>query len=199
MPEDTKPTEDQGHMIPQSRLDEESSRRKAERDARMAAEQRAKELEDRIAQLEDRDKTDVERLTKEREKLEKRATDAEARMQELEAKSVRDGKAALISAAAAKANFHDPSLAAQLLDLEGIEDAGAAERAVKGLAKERQYLVKQDAPEAVRLRKVGVDGQTIDPATEKEKGMVTQDELQKQWGEQMLAGLTGQHVPSEGA
>lgn len=179
--------------VPYSRFKEVNDRLADERKARTA-------LEERMSQLEDRDKTDVERLTKELEKREKRIAEAEQRAADLEAKSMRDAKASLVANAAAKANFHDPSLAAQLLDLEGIEDAAQAERAVKALARERGYLVKSDAPEAVRLRKVGVDGQTIDPEAEKARGLVTQDELVRQWGEQMYQGLTGQQqqAASEG-
>lgn len=183
MAEDTK-TEDATEApaertVPYARFKEINDRLAAEK-------QRTADLEERMSAVEDRDKTDVERLTKEREKLEKRAAEAEARAQELEAKSMRDAKASLIERAAAKLNFHDPGLASQLVALDEIDDAKSAEAAVKTLAKERQYLVRSEPAEGAKLRKVGVDGQTIDES--RDHNLVTQEEQNRLWGQE-LAGI----------
>lgn len=175
----------QERTVPYARFKEVNERLADEKKQRLA-------LEDRMEQLESRDKTDVERLTKEREKLEKRAQEAEARAQDLEAKSVRDQKAALVSAAAMKANFHDPTLAGQLVNLDDIEDVAAAERAVKNLAKERQYLVKAEPTEHAKLRKIGVDG---DAVTDKRDGdLITVQEQNRRFGEELFGIVTGQNT-----
>jgi Arc/MetJ family transcription regulator len=158
---------------------------------RLAAEKQARsDLEDRMSQLEDRDKTDVERLTRELEKAQKRTAEFEQRAAELESARERDSKMSLLSAAAAKAKFHDPTLAGQIVNLEDIEDAKSAEAAVKALVKDRPYLVQQEDATRQRLRQVGVDGGTIDES--REKGLVTVEEQERAWGEQMLQGLQGQ-------
>jgi len=169
--------------VPYTRFKEVNDRLAAEKQARS-------ELEDRISQLEDRDKTDVERLTRELEKAQKRATEADERAASLEQARERDSKLGLLSAAAAKLKFHDPTLAGQIVNLEEIEDAKAAEAAVKALAKERPYLVQQEDQTRQRLRRVGVDGDTVDEV--REKGLVTEEEQKRAWGDQMLAGLSGQ-------
>lgn len=193
MAEDTK-TEDPTteapaeRTVPYARFKEVNDRLAAEKQAR-------NDLEERMASLEDRDKTDVERLTKEREKLEKRAAEAEQRASELEAKSMRDAKASLVERAAAKLNFHDPGLASQLVALDEIDDAKAADAAVKTLAKERGYLVRAEPSEGAKLRKVGVDGQTIDEKSD-ELGRITEEEQRRQWGEQLYGIVAG---PNTGA
>lgn len=174
-----KPDEPVERTVPYARFKEINDRLADERKQRS-------DLEERLASLEDRDKSDVERLTKAQEKLEKRAAEAEQRAAELEAKSMRDAKASLVERAAAKMNFHDPGLAAQLVDLEDIEDVKAADAAVKALAKERQYLVRQESSETAKLRKIGVDGQVVDEA--RDHGLVTQEQQNRMWGEE-LAGI----------
>ena len=182
--ETTTETAPPERTVPYQRFKEVNDRLAAEKQARS-------ELEDRISQLEDRDKTDVERLTREKEKLEKRAAEYEQRAAELEAARERDSKSRLISAAASKAKFHDPDLVAQLVNLDEIDDAKAAENAVKAIAKDRPYLVQQEDQTRQRLRRVGVDGGTIDDEV-KEKGLITTSEQERAWGEAMLAGLTNQ-------
>ena len=175
-----KPAE---RTVPYNRFKEVNDKLAAERQARA-------ELEERMSTLEDRDKSDVERLTKEVEKLQKRAAEAESQAAELSQARERDAKSALIANAAAQAKFHDPSLVAQIVNLEEIDDAKSAAAAVKQIAKERPYLVQSESPERQRLARVGIDGSTIDEA--KEKGLVTEEDQKRAWGEQMFAGLTGQ-------
>lgn len=152
---------------------------------RKAAEKRAAELEERLDALEQRDKTDVERLTRELEKAQKRAAEHEARATELEQARARDSKSALVAHAAAKLKFHDPELAARIVDLEGIEDAHAAEAAVKLIAKERPYLVQRDDDQTrQRLKRVGVDGQVVEE--DANQGMVTEEQQKEQWGKELL-------------
>lgn len=182
------PAEPQERTIPYARFKEVNDRLADERRSRS-------ELEERMSQLEDRDKTDVERLTRELEKAQKKAVEADERATALEAAREKDAKVSLIAAAAAKLKFHDPTLASQIVNLDEIDDAKAAEAAVKAIAKERPYLVQQDDPTKARLQRVGVSGDVVDES--KEKGLVTEDELKKAWGEQMLAGLTGQNAEKQ--
>lgn len=150
---------------------------------------RAAELEDRLEALEAKDKSDVERLTKELEKVTKRAAEAEGRATELEQARERDGKAALVSAAAQNLKFHNPALAAKILDLDDIEDAKTAEAAVKALVKEQPYLVQNDPPERQRLKQVGVDGTVIDEKARERDGLVTEEEQRQMWGEELKKHL----------
>src|SRR4051812_31390860 len=123
----TEETSRQSDRVPYARYQAANEKLAAEK-------KRAAELEDRLEALEQRDKTDVERLTRELEKTQKRAAEHEARATELEQARVRDSKSALVANAAAKLKFHDPELAARIVDLEDIEDAHAAEAAVKLIA-----------------------------------------------------------------
>jgi hypothetical protein len=175
------PTE---RTVPYQRFKEVNDRLAAEKQARV-------ELEERMSQLEDRDKTDVERLTRELEKAQKKAAEESERAASLEQARERDAKKSLINEAAAKAKFHNPTLASQLVNLDEIEDAKAAEAAVKALAKDQPFLVQQEEATRQRLRQVGVDGSTVDDAADK-KGLVTVEEQERAWGEAMLAGLEGQ-------
>lgn len=158
---------------------------------KLAAEKkRAAELEDRLEALEQRDKTDVERLTRDLEKAQKRAAEHEARATELEQARARDSKSALVANAAAKLKFHDPELAARIVDLEDIEDSRAAEAAVKQIAKERPYLVQRDDDQTrQRLKRVGVDGQVVEE--DDSKGMVTEEEQKEQWGKDLFNLIAG--------
>ena len=175
--DDTTTTEEEEARIPRSRLNAETEKRRA-------AERRVQEMESRLSDLEDRDKTDVERLTKELERLQKKADDAEKHAAEMETARQRDQKAAWLASAAAKANFHDPDAAAVFADLDTIEDAKTADAAVKRLAKERSYLVKQDAPEAQKLQRVGIAGTDGQEVTVPAGGLITPEEQYKRWGEE---------------
>lgn len=163
--------------VPYTRFKEVNDRLAAEKQARS-------ELEDRIGQLEDRDKTDVERLTRELEKAQKRAAESDERAASLEQARERDSKLSLLSAAAAKLKFHDPSDVGKHANIDEIEDAKSAEAAVKAIAKEKPYLVQQEDQTRQRLRQVGVDGTTIDEAPD--KGMITPEEQARRWGQDML-------------
>jgi predicted RNase H-like nuclease (RuvC/YqgF family) len=153
------------------------------------------ELEARMQQLEDRDKTDVERLTKELERAQKAS---EAASKDLEAERearVSAERASWLQAAAAKANFHNPDVASKMVDLGAIEDSAAADKAVKGLAKDNAWLVKQDAKQPP-LQKVGIAG--TDDASQQSAGMITQEQQVQEWGKEIFKGLTDR-APLPGA
>lgn len=182
--EETTDSKRSAERVPLSRFNAVTEKLAEER-------KRAAELEERLEALEQRDKTDVERLTRDLEKAQKKFAEAEQRAAELESARQRDSKSRMIAMAAAKAKFHDPDLVAQIVNLDDIEDAKSADDAVKAIAKDRPYLVQQEDQTRQRLRRVGVDGGTIDDEA-KEKGLVTVEEQERAWGEQMLAGLQGQ-------
>lgn len=172
--------------VPYARFKEVNDRLAEERKARS-------ELENRIASLEDADKPHLERLTKDLERAAKRAEEAEKRAQEVEAARQRDQKAAWLTSAAAKHNFHDPDIAARMVNLDEIEDAKTAERYVKDLAKEKAFLVKEE-PKQSPLQRVAT-GTEQDYAGQPQQGLVTEEELQRQWGLEVLKGLDPSAVP----
>lgn len=175
--EETPKEEPQERTIPYTRFKEVNDKLADERKARS-------DLETRIAQLEDADKPHLERLTKDLERAAKRAEEAENRASELESARQRDQKAAWLSSAAAKQNFHDPDVAARMVDLEQIEDATSAAKAIKALAKDNEWLVKQEQ-KAPSLQKVGIAGAEQEPAAEG----LSQADIERQWGLQVLKGL----------
>lgn len=184
MADETTTTEEQNDQM-ESNESWRTKRLNVSEEKRKAAEKRAAELEERLDALEQRDKTDVERLTRDLEKMQKKAAEHEARATELEQARARDSKSALVANAAAKLKFHDPELAARIVDLEDIEDAHAAEAAVKLIAKERPYLVQRDDDQTrQRLKRVGVDGQVVEE--DANQGMVTEEQQKEQWGKELL-------------
>ena len=176
-PETTTTEETHEKVVAYSRFKEINDKLLAEREKRS-------ELEGRMQQLEDRDKTDVERLTKELERAQKAS---ETHAKELEAERsarVQSERASWLAAAAAKANFHNPEVASKMVDLASIEDATAAEKAVKGLAKDNDWLVRTE-PKQAPLQRVGIAGAEQGTTG----GMITEDEQLRQWGTEVLKGL----------
>lgn len=124
----------------------------ANKKAREAAD-RAKALERDLAEMrqamEDREEKGLPELDQLRKRLdvaEKRAQEAEQRAEQTEHKATRMQRERMVSQAASKLNFIDPDDAARYVDLDDIEDADQAERAVKRVAKAKQHLVKSDDP-----------------------------------------------------
>lgn len=189
MADDDTPTNPGPDWVPRSRFNEIANEVKEMR-AQLAEERRVRE------ELQDADKPHLERITKDLERATKRAEEAESRASEIETARQRDQKSSWITSAAAKHNFHDPDLAARMADLDDIEDAKTAERFVKDLAKEKAFLVK-DEPKQSPLQRVGIAGPEDDPATQQQQGLVTEEELQRHWGREMLKGLDPSAVPSE--
>lgn len=144
------------------------------------------ELEAKVDQLADRDKTDVERLTKELERAQKASETASKDLEAERAARVSTEKASWLQAAAAKANFHNPDVASKMVDLAAIEDASSADKAVKSLAKDNAWLIKQDA-KTPPLQKVGIAG-TED--ANQQQGMITPDQQVQEWGKEIFKGLT---------
>ena len=156
------------------RLNKESAKRKD-------AEKRATDVESQMAELkaamEERDQAGLPELERERkrvEQLEKRAIDAEKRAEETERNLTRSTRSSLVTAAAAKAGFDDPSDALRFneyVNLDEIEDASDAERAVKKLAKAKPRLLADQEP--VLPGRVIKDG---DPVAKANVGMQQIDE-----------------------
>lgn len=171
--------------VPYSRFKEINDRLAKERDQRA-------ELEARMQQLEDRDKTDVERLTKELERAQKASETSAKELESERQQRVQAEKASWLSAAAAKANFHNPDVAAKMVDLGMIEDATAAEKAVKGLAKDNDWLVKAE-PKGSPLQRVGIAGAEQQQA--QQQGLITEEDQVRQWGADLLKQIDPTAVP----
>jgi hypothetical protein len=165
--------------VPYARFKEINDRLAKEREQRT-------ELEARMQQLEDRDKTDVERLTKELERAQKTSEQASKELESERQQRVQTEKAAWLSAAAAKANFHNPDVAAKMVDLTNIEDSAAAEKAVKGLAKDNDWLVKAEQKQSP-LQRVGIAGAEQQQA--QQQGLITPEQQEREWGTEILKGL----------
>lgn len=150
------------------------------------------ELEGRIGQLEDADKPHIERLTKDLERAQKRADEAEKASQDIQSQLARSEKTAWLSNAAAKLNFHDPDIAARMVDLDTVEDATSAEKIVKSLAKDKAFLVKEETRQSP-LERVGIAG--VEQPKPNDQGLVSEQDLQRAWGTELLKGLDPGAVP----
>ncbi len=147
--EDKDPGNDVEKQAFLERLNKESAKRKD-------AEQRALDVESQMAELkaaiEERDQAglpELDRVRKQAEQFEKRAADAEKRAEETERNLIRSTRSSLVTAAASAVGFDDPSDAlrfSEFVDLDSIEDAADAERAVKKLAKAKPRLLKDRDP-----------------------------------------------------
>lgn len=135
------------NRIPRSRLNSEIEKRKT-------AEKRLADLEARFGELEDKDKPEIERLSRDLERAAKRAEEAEQRAQQIEAEASVEKRRAVVTEAAARLKFRDPSDASRFVDLNEIEDAATAERALKAVVKTKDYLVTPDTPEPRGLERV---------------------------------------------
>jgi hypothetical protein len=72
-------------------------------------------------------------------------------------------RAGLVTEAAARANWHDPAAAAKTIDLTTIATPQAAVAAVRSYSAANSYMVKPT---------------------------LTQQDLERQWGQELLDGLT---------
>jgi hypothetical protein len=154
VPEDTTTVDETAATTPEPDVEKQAflDRLNKESGKRKDAEKKASDLEKRLADLEtqmqERENAglpELERERKAREQMEKRLADAEARAAEKDASVLRMQRENWVAAAAADAGFVNPARAARLVDdLDAIESASDAERAVKRLAKSDQYLLKTE-------------------------------------------------------
>jgi hypothetical protein len=114
--------------------------------ARMkAADRRASELDSKVKKFESEGQTEAQRLQSEREEAVKRAEQAE--------KALRDQRIANAFLSSSQFNWHDPMdaltmLQSRYMDSVEIDDDGRVKgmtEAVKKMAKEKSYLVKQQS------------------------------------------------------
>lgn len=160
----SEPVDDQ--RIPYERFEKVNA--KARSEAKRAADLE-KRVADMQAQLEERETAglpDLERERKAREQLEKKLADAERRAEDTERKATLMQRRSLVESAAARAGFDDPSDATrypELVDLDAIEDADQADRAVKRLAKAKPRLLKDDGPSQPQIGRVLENGKTANP------------------------------------
>lgn len=110
-----------------------------------------KALEDEVASLraavderENANLPELERERKQRERFEAQAADAEARAEAADQRLARLERGGWVRDAAAEAGFLNPSAAEKFLDLGDIETATQARNAVKKLADQEKYLVRQE-------------------------------------------------------
>lgn len=170
----TPPADDQ--RVPYERFEAVNTK------AKEAAE-RAKTLEGELAslraQMDERETAGLPELERERkraEQLEKRAQDAESRAEAAETAKVRSQRERIVLAAAK--DLDDPSDALrypEFVNVDDIEDADQAERAIKRLVKAKPKLLKDDGTDRPAIGRVLQDGRQttsaaksggIDPAGE---------------------------------
>jgi hypothetical protein len=159
-----------------------------------AAEERSKALERELselrAQLEDRDSQNLPELERERKAREKIEAELKAERQvreQMERETLAMRKTDWVKEAAREANFHNPSAAARLLELDTIESSEDAERAIKKLAKKDQWLVKADEPERPQIGRVF--GKDTDAPRRAGDVDLSDPDVKRQMGEDMLAVL----------
>lgn len=171
MSTDTPPADDAGETTftnntivpaeaPEERVPYERFQQ-ANQKAKEAAQKTAKlekELADIRAQMEEREAAGLPELERERkraEALEKRATEAEQRAEQAMQQQVRSQRERLVIAAAR--DLDDPSDALrypEFINLDDIEDADQAERAVKRLVKAKPKLLKDTEPSQPQIGRV---------------------------------------------
>jgi len=155
------------------RLNKESEKRKA-------ADARASKLEQDLAEIraameerENQGLPELDRERKAREQLEKRLEEAEKRAAASEQAVARTQREQWVAQAASQLNFANPARAARLIDdLDSIEDADQAERAVKRLAKSDPYLVKPADSGQPKIGRVLENGQQVTPGQAKRRGRI---------------------------
>ncbi len=122
------------------------------KEAKQAAAEMQKQMADLKAQMEERETAGLPELERERkraEQLEKRATEAEARAEAQEKAATKASRERMVLAAASSVGFDEADDALRYpehVNLDEIESASDAERAVKRLAKARPKLLKADEP-----------------------------------------------------
>jgi ElaB/YqjD/DUF883 family membrane-anchored ribosome-binding protein len=142
------------------------------KEARDAKDQ-MKALTDRLEELEAQGKSESEQERLKREKAEAKLAEMQADLQSRDERLSRMEKSGWVRNAAAQANFANPDDAVAFAELDGLEEPKDAEKAIKDLAKQRPYLLRQDSP-GQQLGQVVTDGrpgapQTVDPAAQAEQ------------------------------
>lgn len=163
----------------QKRVNKLYAQLQEEKKARADAEARAEEIADR-------DKPDVERLTKQVEKLQQERDHERQERERVQQEAEVTQRRSIVSEAATKLGFRNPADAALFVNLDEIEDSSAAERALKTVAKDRDYLLAPKQAEPAGLDRVLTGDQNR--AAEK-PGQVTEETLKRAWGEEMLKGM----------
>jgi hypothetical protein len=165
--EDDPPTDPPARTVP---LDQLTRERKRAQDA----ETQAQELKARIEELEARDQSEVEKAVKRAEKAERERDEATTSLEAANTQREQDRRAGLVADAARAASFHDPRVAARMLDderLADVTDERTAKAAVKALSESHGWLVAPTPPKAAGVEKVLSDGTPVGVTT-------TPDEVQ---------------------
>jgi hypothetical protein len=186
VPEDTTTVDETAATTPEpdvetqaflDRLNKESGKRKDAEKKASDLEKRLADLETQMQERENAGLPELERERKAREQMEKRLADAEARAAEKDASVLRMQRENWVAAAAADAGFVNPARAARLVDdLDSIDSASDAERAVKRLAKSDQYLLKTE--EKPLPGRVLEGGRPAAPGTSATRGIDTNAEAE---------------------
>lgn len=172
--------------VPYERFKQANSKAKEAADRAKALEKQMADLKSQLEEREQAGLPELERLKKDMEKAQKRAEEAEQRAQDADAKVQRTQKERWVTTAAK--DFADPADAAAFLNLDDIEDERDAERAVKGLAKQKPHLLKAEEPKIPG--RVLENGRQVDRAAdqsrsrEEEEGSMILDgikQLQRNW------------------
>ena len=177
------PAADTEKSVPYERFEKvnkQAKEAKAERD------QMRKDMADLKAQMDERETAGLPELERERkraEQLEKRATEAEKRADAQEKAATKASRERLVLAAAASAAFDEADDALrypEYVNLDEIESASDAERAVKRLAKARPKLLKAEEPKLPG--RVLQNGQAAKAGDEDPKAGLGQELLQQFFG-----------------
>lgn len=132
----------------------------------------------------DRDRAEAEK----RGEWEKLAKQAQSERDQLAEQMKRQQARTLLMQEASKAGLQNPEDAAAFLgdQINEIEDAAAAAKAIKQLVKDRDYLLAPKAPEPAGLQKVLDNGKPVDPdAAAADAPLMTREEIARTTPEQV--------------
>jgi hypothetical protein len=144
--EQTTTAETEEQRVPYERFQQANKKAKEAADRAKALEGELQKIREDLADRDEKGLPELDQMKRRLESAEKRAQEAEQRATETESKATRMQRERLVTQAASKQNFIDPDDAARYIDLDDIEDADAAERAVKRVAKAKKHLIKLDEP-----------------------------------------------------
>lgn len=128
----------------EERLREMMRHKKSLEQKHSALERQFKEVASQLEERENANLPELERMRKQYESMEKRLQDESRARQEAEQTATRVHRENLVASAAAALDFRDPQDAPLFVSLDEIETRQDAERAIKALKKQKDYLFKQD-------------------------------------------------------
>lgn len=138
---------DTEQTVPYERFRQANTQAKEAKQAAKAANDQLAEMKRQLDEVQEQATAglpELEQLKRRLEATERRAEEQEKRASEASSALQNTRKERWLMAAASSQNFADPADASAFVNLDEIEDEKDAERAIKGLAKSKKYLLKSE-------------------------------------------------------